>query len=172
MFEAFQRRRAAVAQPAGLVEELRAEFQHQIGELRAEVEQMRADVLPVAIRERELEQRRTAEAEQERRQAIAVLLDRYLVAKWKQAVGVGEAFDGFARAMRSRLPRRQISRLGGLARARSAFRRADGMFLSTAEVAALQEQIAAEEYARYAPGGRARAARAQRGSDGRFLAHG
>lgn len=170
VFAAFQRRRAAVAQPAVLIEELRAEFQRQMRELRTEVEQMRADVLPLVSRASDRAVRRAARAERRRRIAIAVFLRRYLAAKVRQADEVGAAFEGFGQAMRSPLPRRQISLLGGRARAKSAFRGKDGTFLSTAEVDALLDEIAAEEYERHAPGGRARAAGALRGSDGRFQA--
>lgn len=97
------------------------------------------------------------------------MLNRYLEAKWKQAVEVGQAIESFARSMRGPLPRRQVSSLGGRARARSGFRRADGTLMSTADAETLLDQISAEEYVRHAAGGRARASRARRAADGTFL---
>jgi hypothetical protein len=59
----------------------------------------------------------------------------------------------------------QRGRAGGLARAQTAWRYLDGIFMP--ESAKIEAQIA--EYDRYAAGGRARAPRAARSSDGTFL---
>lgn len=162
-----QRRRDRDTQLAVVIEQLRVEMQ----ELRTQVQQTRAEVLPLVTRDREREQRRAIEAEQERREGIAGLLERFLAAKYQQAVLVGQAFDAFALAMRSRLSHAQISRLGGLARARTAFRRNGSVYISNAEAEARLEEAAAREYSRHAPGGRARAAGARREmTTGRFVA--
>ncbi len=129
-------------------------------------------LLPAVAREPELEQSpaaEAAEAERERRQAIAELLGGYLVAKYKQSVEIGRAFERFASAMRGPLSRRQISSLGGRARARNAFRWTDGAFMSTGDAERLQDEMSAEEYEHHAAGGRARAATARRAGDGSFL---
>lgn len=75
---------------------------------------------------------------------------------------IGAAMERFAEAMRSPLPR---GRAGGLARARFAWRHADGTFMRESEKNAAYR----EEYERYAAGGKARAARARRAADGSFL---
>ena len=62
----------------------------------------------------------------------------------------------------------QRNRLGGLVRARSAARFADGRFMSDLERDELLEQIARERYEQHAAGGRARAMNALRTADGRF----
>jgi hypothetical protein len=88
-----------------------------------------------------------------------------LAAATQVAPAVGAAIERFAEAMRAPLRR---GRVGGLARARTAWRFFDGTFMPESE----REAVALEEYERYAVGGRARAARAQCASDGTFLASG
>lgn len=75
---------------------------------------------------------------------------------------VGEGLERFAQAMRAPLPR---GRSGGLARARTAWRYFDGTFMPDSE----KFEFYREEYQRYATGGRARAASALRGPNGRFV---
>ncbi len=75
---------------------------------------------------------------------------------------IGNAVDNFAQAMRTPVPR---GRVGGLARARGAWRYFDGTFMPESE----KLEVYREEYERYAAGGRARAATARRATDGTFL---
>lgn len=75
---------------------------------------------------------------------------------------IGAAIEHFAQAMRAPIPR---GRVGGLARARSAWRYSDGTFMPESE----KFEAYCEEYERYAAGGRARAAVANRAADGTFI---
>jgi hypothetical protein len=80
---------------------------------------------------------------------------------------VGQAMDNFARALRRSAPVR--GRAGGLACATGAWRYSDGTFMPDREKVAAIEHYEAQEYERYASGGRTRAARALRAADGTFL---
>jgi hypothetical protein len=78
------------------------------------------------------------------------------------APAIGAAMELFARSIRTAVPR---GRPGGLARSRTARRYFDATFMPESE----KWEAYRREYERYANGGRARAASAQRGSDGTFL---
>lgn len=78
---------------------------------------------------------------------------------------LGAAMERFAQAMRAPLPR---GRAGGLSRSGNAWRYLDGTFMPEQQ----KELAYLEEYERYAKGGRARAAIAQRASNGTFLPKG
>ncbi len=84
------------------------------------------------------------------------------------AVEVGRAIEAFAAAMRRPL-RRDLA--GGRARARSAWRYADGTFMSEGQRTATIEEFEIADYERYAAGGRARARSAQRWPDGTFASN-
>jgi len=75
---------------------------------------------------------------------------------------IGYAFEKFAMAMRTPLPR---GRAGGLARASKAWRYIDGTFMPESN----KDEAYRLDYERYAAGGRSRAAFARRGLDGTFL---
>ncbi len=83
---------------------------------------------------------------------------------------LGDAFEGFASAMRRPLKR---GRAGGLARARQASslreRWSDGRYMAHADWEQIERDIAEAEYMRYAAGGYARAATGKRASDGTFV---
>lgn len=89
------------------------------------------------------------------------ILTAQIVGAAQGAPIVGEAIERFAQAMRAPIPR---GRVGGLARARSAWRYFDSTFMP--ESAKIEARIA--EYERYARAGRARAAAAGRLPDGTF----
>lgn len=86
------------------------------------------------------------------------------------ALGVGQAMERFASAMRVPLPKSSISRIGGRTRSATGFRNADGQFMSDPKAGGLIEQYESEQYKRHAAGGRARAACARRAIDGTFIA--
>lgn len=75
---------------------------------------------------------------------------------------IGAAIERFAQAMRAPL---RLGRAGGLARARAAWRYADGTFMPESE----KLEAYRIDYERYAAGGYARANSAQRADDGTFL---
>jgi hypothetical protein len=77
------------------------------------------------------------------------------------ATVIASAFEHFAQALRAPLPR---GRIGGLARARKAWRYLDGTFMPESE----KLEAYRDEYERYAAGGRARAASAKRDDLGKF----
>ena len=68
----------------------------------------------------------------------------------ESALAVGTALEAFARAMRARPMR---GRAGGLARARSAWRYADGAFAANSERDEAIEEFECAEYERCAAGG-------------------
>jgi len=84
-----------------------------------------------------------------------------LAAAAQVAPEIGAAIERFAEAMRAPLVR---GRVGGLARARAAWRYFDGTFMPESE----KEAAYLEEYERYAAGGRARAETASRNPNGTF----
>jgi hypothetical protein len=75
---------------------------------------------------------------------------------------IGAAIEGFARAVRSPVPR---GRAGGLVRARTAWRHLDGTFMTETR----KDEACQRDYERHAAGGRARASVALRAPDGTFL---
>ena len=90
------------------------------------------------------------------------ILTAHIASAAQVAPVIEAAIERFAQAMRAPLPR---GRTGGLARARTAWRYFDGTFMPESE----KEAAYAEEYERYAKGGRARAASASRSGLGSFL---
>lgn len=93
------------------------------------------------------------------------LLTANVVAAAQAAPVIGAAIERFAQAMRASLPK---GRVGGLARAKTAWRYADGTFLSDSDRTQAIEELEFEKYERYAAGGRARANSASRFADGTF----
>jgi hypothetical protein len=89
------------------------------------------------------------------------ILTAQIVGAAQVAPVIGAAVEGFAQSMRASIPR---GRAGGLGRARTAWRYFDGTFMAESRKAA----AFAEEYERYAAGGRKRAATANRRENGRF----
>jgi hypothetical protein len=79
----------------------------------------------------------------------------------RQGLEAGEAMEKSLRALTAPLPRGKV---GGLARARTAWRYFDGTFMPES----MKWEAYCEEYERFAKGGRARAASANRLADGTF----